>query len=283
MTEPKSIVISAEALRARLGEPGLLLVDTRDRAAWRKATLPGAVHLDVYDYFIPRSDAAGLADLQRAAWAGLTAVGADKARTVVFFETATGMISPRGLWFHEHAGLGGGLILDGGYEAWVAAGGPVAPGTGADAAITGGAAGPAPPAPRADLYAGVDDILAREPGTVVLDVRRPTEHTGSFVHPCCARPGRIPDSVLLFYEDLLADGRYRAPDEIAARARAAGLTPETPVIIYCHRGARAATALYGLRLAGFAGDGRVFVGSWHEWAERGELFAATGVEEDPLP
>lgn len=283
MTRPTPPVITAEALIARLGEPGLLLVDTRGRDAWRAATLPGAVHLDVYDYFIPRSDAAGLADLQRAAWAGLTAVGADRAATVVYFETATGMVSPRGLWFHDHAGLSGGLILDGGFDAWVAAGGPVEPGVGADAAIASGAAGPSPPAPRPELYAGVDDVLARPAGTVVLDVRRPSEHTGAFVHPCCARPGRIPDSVLLFYEDLLADGRYRAAEEIAARARAAGLAPETPVIVYCHRGARAATALYGLRLAGFAAEGRVFVGSWHEWAERGELFAAVGVEEDPRP
>lgn len=265
------ITISAEALRERLGEPGLLLVDTRDAADWRAATLPGAVQLDVYGYFIPASDAAGRADLARAAWAGLSDIGADAARTVVYFEAHTGMVSPRGLWFHEQAGLDGGLILDGGIDAWTAIGGPMAPGTGRSAAILSGATGPTPPSPRPDLFAGVEEVLGRPAGTVLLDVRRPTEHSGAFVHACCARAGRIPGSTLLFFDDLLAGGRYRAPDEIAARARAVGLTPDTPVIVYCHRGARAATALYGLRLAGFAGDGRVFVGSWHEWAERGDL------------
>lgn len=276
MTE--SITISANALRARLGEPGLLLVDTRDAADWRAATLPGAVRLDVYRYFIPASDAAGRADLERAAWAGLAAVGADTARTVVFFEAGTGMVSPRGLWFHRFAGLDGGLVLDGGFGAWVAAGGPVAPGTAAEAAIATGIGDTLPPAPRRDLFAGVDDVTARAPGTVLLDVRRPSEHDGSFVHPCCARAGRIPGSVLLFYEDLLVDGRYRPAAEIAARARAVGLTPETPVVVYCHRGARAATALFGLRLAGFAERGSVFVGSWHEWAERRDLPILLGAE-----
>jgi thiosulfate/3-mercaptopyruvate sulfurtransferase len=269
------VIVSAADLIARLGEPGLVLVDTRDAADYRAATLPGAVHLDVYSYFIPVSDAAGRADLDRAAWAGLAAVGVPAARTTVYFEAQTGMVSPRGLWFHDFAGLDGGLILDGGFDAWIAAGGPTAPGHGPMATIATGAAGPAAAAPRRDRFAGVDDVRAAPPGTVILDVRRPSEHDGSFVHPCCARAGRIPGSVPLFYEDLLADGRFRAPDDIARRARAAGLAPETPVIVYCHRGARAATALYALRHAGFARDGRVYVGSWHEWAERTDLFAAT--------
>jgi thiosulfate/3-mercaptopyruvate sulfurtransferase len=275
------ITVSASELLARLGEPGLLLVDTRDEAEWRAATLPGAVRLDVYGYFIPRSDAAGRTDLDRAAWAGLSAVGATEATTVVFFEARTGMVSPRGLWFHEYLGLDGGLVLDGGVEAWIAAGGRLEPGSGPSAAITGGGDGPLPPKPRTTLFAGVDEVLGRSAETVILDVRRPTEHDGSFVHTCCARAGRIPGSVPLFYEELLSDGHYRSPAEIAERARAAGLRPETPVVVYCHRGARAATAFYGLRLAGFAAAGSVFVGSWHEWAERRELPIATGAEGEP--
>ena len=61
-----------------------------------------------------------------------------------------------------------------------------------------------------------------------------------------------------------APRQHRAADEIAERAEGAGLSRERPIITYCHRGARAATALYALRLAGF--EARIFVGSWHEWA-----------------
>ncbi len=98
---------------------------------------------------------------------------------------------------------------------------------------------------------------------------------GTFVHPCCARPGRVPGSLFLFWEDFLAEGAYREAADIAQRARAAGLHREQDVIVYCHRGARAATALYGLRRAGFP-HVRVFVGSWHEWAERRDLPALSG-------
>ncbi len=271
MSSPLDCTISPEALAARLGEPGLLLVDVRGESEFRAASLPGAVSLNVYDYFIPGNSPDGVADVAAAARAAMVATGADAAATTVFFEQQTGMVSPRGLWFHEFAGLSGGLVLDGGIEAWR---GPLVPGAGPHHRVQSGATGMAG-AVAGTLLATVDDVLDRDPATVLLDVRRRSEHDGSFVHPCCARPGRIPGSAFLFWEDLLEDGRYRAPADIAARALAAGLAPDQQFITYCHRGARAATALYGLRRAGFP-LGRVFVGSWHEWADRTDLPAETG-------
>jgi len=275
MSTQANPIIGAEELASRLGEPGLLVVDTRDEADFRTATIPGAVSLDPYTYFIPASDAAGVADLDSAAFTAMSAIGADHAATTVFFETETGMVSPRGLWFHDYAGLVGGRILDGGFAAYQALGAPVAPGTGPHHAVATGTAPSGMPARRA-LLATVDDIVGRNPArTVLLDVRRRSEHEGSFVHPCCARPGRIPGSRFLFWEDLLADGAYRGATDIAARATSVGLGAEQDIIVYCHRGARAATALYALRRAGFP-HVRVFVGSWHEWAGRADLPAACG-------
>ncbi|STS10597.1 Uncharacterised protein [Ewingella americana] len=46
-------------------------------------------------------------------------------------------------------------------------------------------------------------------------------------------------------------------------------------MIYCHRGARAATVLAALRLAGYQ-NLAIYVGSWHEWAEHEELGSVTG-------
>jgi thiosulfate/3-mercaptopyruvate sulfurtransferase len=264
-------IIDAVTLRRRIGEPRLVLVDVRPRSDWSAGTIPGALSLDVYDYFISRSDEAGIDAMARAASRAMRGLGLDRARTSVFFEAQTGMISPRGLWFHELLGHEGGLILDGGIEAWKAAGGPIAPGAGArDAIDPRRLAGSSTPFCR-NLVASIDEAGdCRRAGTDLLDVRRRSEFEGTFVHPCCARPGRIPDAKFLFWEDFLEDGHYRDAADIAERARAAGLSKARPIITYCHRGARAATALYGLRLAGF--EARIFVGSWHEWAgEAGRL------------
>lgn len=260
------ILISAAELLHRRGEDGLVLVDVRPEAAWRASTLPGAVSLNVYDYFIPESDEAGIAGMAAGTLAAFKALSIDSAKTTVFFESQTGMISPRGLWFHELVGLEGGLILDGGYQAWVAAGGSVAPGEGTPEAITQSPTSLPNEQFHREIVASTAEILDYDPAsTDIFDVRRLTEFEGSFMHPCCARSGRIPDAKFMFFEDMLIDGHYRPADEIRGMALEAGLLPGHAIISYCHRGARAATALYGLRLAGFK-DVRIFVGSWHEWA-----------------
>lgn len=263
------MIVNTAELEALLASGDYVPVDTRAEAEYRTASLPGAVNLDPYSYFIPESTEAGVAMMAAGAQASFARLGLDGAKKPVFFEQKTGMVSPRALWFHELAGFDGGVILDGGLDAWLAQGGTTAPGTGASDVISHGDH----PAQdfRRDLVATTADVLAhREQGTEIFDVRRPTEFAGSFVHECCARPGRIPDAHFAFYEDMLSGGRYRSAEEIAAIARAAGLSPEQSVITYCHRGARAATALYGLRRAGFDSV-RIFTGSWHEWAGNPEL------------
>jgi rhodanese-related sulfurtransferase len=47
------------------------------------------------------------------------------------------------------------------------------------------------------------------------------------------------------------------------------------LIIYCHRGARAATVYAALQLAGYD-QLAIYVGSWHEWAEQQTLPLLTG-------
>lgn len=267
-------LLTADTVMARAGDAGWLLVDVRGEDAWRRGTIPGAVSLNVYDYFIPQSDEAGFADLERAVASAFAATGIDKAGTVVFFEEQTGMVSPRGLWFHEYAGLQNGYVLDGGIESWVAAGGRVAPGQGEPAAIKSDAANlPAGPM-RRELIASIDEVSHLGVEVDILDVRRRTEFEGSFAHDCCSRAGRIPGAKFLFFEDLLEDGRYRSRAELRELFLAAGLS-DRPVITYCHRGARAATGYVALREAGF-NNVRIFVGSWHEWASRHDLPLLTG-------
>lgn len=263
------MIISAEELLKRLPEGRLVPVDVRPEADWRRSTLPDAISLNVYDYFIPESDEAGIAGMAAGARAAFERLGIVNDRIPVFFEEQTGMISPRGLWFHELAGFDGGLVLDGGIQAWVAAGGKTAPGAGiADALHQCDVAG----IPfRRELVASTEEVLNHADHDIdIFDVRRLSEFEGTFLHPCCARPGRIPHSHFAFYEDMLRDGRYRPASEIREIAEAAGLTRDREIITYCHRGARAATALYGLRLAGFD-KVKIYTGSWHEWAGNAAL------------
>ncbi|NTJ11664.1 sulfurtransferase [Rhizobium lusitanum] len=269
------MIITAAELIEKLPEGKLVAVDVRPHVAWTEATIPAAISLNVYDYFIPESDEAGIAGMAAGARLAFERIGLGMDRVPVFFEEQTGMISPRGLWFYELVGLKGGLILDGGIKAWIAAGGKTAAGNGTADAIRQSETTDIPF--RRELVASTDEVLRHSAD--IFDVRRRSEFEGTFLHPCCARPGRIPHSHFAFYEDMLVDGKYRPASEMRAIAEQAGLSPDREIITYCHRGARAATALYGLRLAGFD-KVKIYTGSWHEWAGNAALPIEIGPAEE---
>ncbi|WP_390225490.1 sulfurtransferase [Brenneria goodwinii] len=266
------MLIEADDLlrRLRAGERFALL-DTRDRHDWLAGSLPGADHFNVYDYFIDECNEAGIAAMADDVMVGWQWLDVADDITPVFFEQQTGMRSPRGVWFAWLIGRSDALVLNGGVDAWLAAGGSLSPGTGVDSAVEHQLIRGVAKNFVRGLTASRQQVLdADGQQRVILDARRPTEFDASFVHDCCHRAGRIPGAHLLFWEEVIEDGAFRSPADIAQRAAAAGLHPEQQLYIYCHRGARAATVLVALRLAGYR-HLAVYVGSWHEWAEHAEL------------
>ena len=266
------MIITAKALHLRQSRgEHFLPIDVREVAVWRQATRPGALHCNVYDYFIADSTEPDLAAMAADADSALGPLLATyPGATPVFFENQVGMRSPRGAWFAWLTGHDDALILDGGIEAWRAAGLPTLPGEGMQRTVAQRAPGVIPRWNRAWACTR-QQVLEADGVTVInVDARRPGEFDGSFVHDCCPRAGRIPDAVLLFWEEVLADGHFLPAEAIRQRAAAAGLNPGARLQVYCHRGARAATVLAALRRAGFT-QVSIYVGSWHEWAEHAEL------------
>jgi thiosulfate/3-mercaptopyruvate sulfurtransferase len=50
-----------------------------------------------------------------------------------------------------------------------------------------------------------------------------------------------------------------------AECASVGVTPDTPVYLYCFKGARAANTYLALKEAGIK-DVRMYFGSWNEWS-----------------
>jgi thiosulfate/3-mercaptopyruvate sulfurtransferase len=267
------MLISALDLLARMkaGEQ-FVLIDVRQQADWQMQTLPGAYHLNVYDYFIPDSTEYSIQRMASAFHHAWQRLQLSDIVTPVFFEQRVGMRSPRGAWFAQLCGWPQALILDGGLESWKTAGGELLPGNGYSAVVSPEYVdSPAVPKAVRHLVATRDEVLsARENGSILLDARRASEFNGQFAHECCQRAGRIPGATLLFWEEVLQDGKFLDARSLRARAERAGLSAQQRTIIYCHRGARAATVYAALHLAGFT-DLAIYVGSWHEWAEHAEL------------
>ncbi|MFO6298577.1 sulfurtransferase [Rahnella selenatireducens] len=277
--EKKLLISAAELLSRRQLGQAFALIDVREFSQWQTETVPDALHLNVYDYFIPDSTFAGITGMANAFHRAWQQLAISDNVTPVFFEQQVGMRSPRGAWFAQFGGIDNALILDGGLEAWTQAGGQLQPGSGRRAVISVDNPDTLTPSVfRKDLTATRDDVLsAQTTGAQILDARRPTEFSGEFAHECCQRAGRIPGAKLLFWEDVVQNGAFLSAEEIRQRADAAGLSPDQRTIIYCHRGARAATVLIALQRAGYR-QLAVYVGSWHEWAEHRELPLLTGFQ-----
>lgn len=63
-----------------------------------------------------------------------------------------------------------------------------------------------------------------------------------------------------------ADGPvFKSSDEVLAECLTVGIALDTPVIVYCFKGARASNTHFILKEAGIR-DVKIYFGSWNEWS-----------------
>ena len=125
--------------------------------------------------------------------------------------------------------------------------------------------------------AAMKDALS-DPGIIKLDVRDVDEWIGERSSPYgkdyCPRKGRIPGAKWIEWYRMMkptpAGQRFKSREEILAECATVGITPDTPVIIYCFKGARASNTFVALEEAGIR-DVRIYFGSWNEWSREAAL------------
>ena len=66
----------------------------------------------------------------------------------------------------------------------------------------------------------------------------------------------------------------------SAECATVGITPETPVIVYCFKGARASNTFVALEEAGIKNVG-IYFGSWNEWSRDPSLPIEEGLPYPP--
>src|SRR5690606_37619778 len=260
-------LLSAAELRARLGEPSLRVIDARfelsdpaaGRAMYAAGHVPGAVYLDLDRDLADPPGERGRHPLPdpRALAERLGELGVGSEHEVVVYDQDGGMYAARAWWLLRYLGMDGVRFLDGGYRAYLAAGGTVSVETPAH-----------PPATftvrrRDDMVAEAEEVLARlrDPGPDLLD----------------AVAGHVPGAVNRPYTRSLGAEGLLGAAELAAVHRVAELPAGADVVAYCGSGVSAAHLVLALEVAGLPGV-RLYPGSWSEWSRRG-LPVATGDEE----
>lgn len=275
-------LLAAPELLARLGDPRLRVIDARfelsdpaaGRAMYAAGHVPGAIYLDLdRDLADPPGERGRhpLPDPEALA-ERLGELGVGSEHEVVVYDQDGGMYAARAWWLLRYLGMDGVRFLDGGYRAYLAAGGTVSVETPAH-----------PPATftvrrRDDMVAEAEEVLARlrDPGLVLLDARAPERYRGE-TEPLDAVAGHVPGAVNRPYTRSLGAEGLLGTAELAAVHRVAELPAGADVVAYCGSGVSAAHLVLALEVAGRPGV-RLYPGSWSEWSRRG-LPVATGDEE----
>jgi thiosulfate/3-mercaptopyruvate sulfurtransferase len=272
-------LVSADDLLAAIGDPALRLADVRwflgdperGRREYGQGHLPGAVFVDLDRDLAavpgegrhPLPDPTGFADR-------MGDLGFGDEHTIVIHDGHEGQYAARMWWMLDRLGHRNVFMLDGGLEAWRAAGGEL------------DAVKPTPLRATMTLAIKWPSIIDRE-GVVaagsaidLVDVRAGERYTGE-IEIIEKVGGHIPGARNRPCASMMApDGRMLPADDVRPLIRGTDERATLPLVISCGSGV---TACYGMLAARVAGlpDPILYPGSFSDWIGSG-MPVATGPE-----
>jgi thiosulfate/3-mercaptopyruvate sulfurtransferase len=265
MDAMRSPLVSAADLAALLG--AVTVLDVRyqtgapsGRPAYEAGHVPGSSYVDVDDDLAApparQGSPGGRHPLPRAAdfEAAMRRAGVHNDRPVVVYDDWGGRAAARAWWllcYHGHRDV---RVLDGGWQAWLDAGGAsesgpvtVEPG---DFVVD----------PGHLPVVEVDDVGSVE---VLVDARAHERYLGEH-EPIDPVAGRIPGAVNVPTSDnLRPDGRFKDGDELRRVYAAVGAVAGADVAAYCGSGVTACHDLLALTIARV--PGALYAGSYSDW------------------
>jgi len=259
------LLTTPSELQKKLDSPDLCLIDVRPAEQFAQEHIPGAVHFDLFGLSLVDTSEAPLKAFMHMIHHVLELRGVSDDKDVVFYEETSGMRAARGLWFLEFFGHPNVRMLDGGIQAWKAAGGMTTTAAVAPKAAT------FKTTERPEVLATAGDVLRslNKKEIAILDTRSSGEYLGTHVR--AARGGAVPGAIHIEWTDNLdASGKFKSNAELKNMYDKAGITRDKEVISYCQGGYRAAHSYVALRLIGFQ-KVRNYIGSWKEWGDRLDL------------
>lgn len=251
-----------------LASPAQVLLDCRfsladpaeGRAQYLRGHIPGAHYLDLdRDLAAPALKHGGRHPLPDAAAfaARLAACGVGPATEVVAYDDSRLAFAARLWWLMRSLGYRPPRLLNGGYQAWLAAGGQ--PDTEVPGALSHTVEQPAGFGGYCDI-SGLREAQAR--GALLVDSREERRYQG-LEEPIDPVAGHIPGAINRPWQGVTGpDGR--ALDIDGLRRHWGDALESERLVVYCGSGVTACVNLFSLALLGRE-DATLYAGSWSDW------------------
>jgi thiosulfate/3-mercaptopyruvate sulfurtransferase len=257
-----ALLISAEALRA---DTSCIVFDCRfslfdaeqGRREYLSSHIPGARYADLEHDLSSAPGGGGrhpLPDRDDLA-KNLRTWGVSNDSRIVCYDQSNGAVAGRMWWLIRWLGHADVSLLDGGLDAWIAAGYET------DAKPVTPAAGDFTPGAPLTKLCSAEELAG---ATVnLLDARDAARFRGES-EPIDPVAGHIPGAVCASFSENLVGGRFKSPDALRARFDALNINPEIETVCYCGSGVTATHNILALLLAGYP-EPVLYAGSWSDW------------------
>ena len=247
-----------------LGEP------ERGRVEYDGGHIPGAIYMSV-DTDLSAHSGPGRHPLPSPEEIAdrLAAFGIGDRNFVVAYDDAGGGIAARLWWLLRSIGHRRVAVLDGGIQAWGAAGGALSTEVRSWPPTTLSVAGTAQTIDQQELVKRLGKVI-------LLDARASERYRGES-EPVDAGAGHIPSARNLPHSgNLTANGVFRSAAELRNRYTEAGVHDADDTVVYCGSGVTACHDILAMEVAGL-GTATLYPGSWSDWSASGRTIA-TGPE-----
>ena len=251
--------ISAKELKTLAKSGNVTIISTRSPADYSTKHIKGAVNVDLKALYKTDGVPSMLKSTEEIAKI-LGEKGISTDSKLVIYDTGSNKSAGRMYWILKYLGAKDVNILDGHLKAWGKIRGSVTKNpTKIEAATFKAITNPA-------IYADMAYVAANKDKAILVDVRSADEFGGKDEDKNVVRPGHIPGAINFEYKNVInEDGTIKTKEEIAELVKAAGITSDKEIILYCASSVRAGIVFVALKDILSYPNVKVYDGAYYEW------------------
>lgn len=262
------LLVEPDWVAEHANDPNVVIIDCATLEAYRRAHIPGAVHLPVHYYIKddePGEDHGTFIMKQPAFEKLMGDLGVSNDTLVITYDDNNALVASRLWWVLKFYGHTNAKVLNGGWHRWLTENRPVTFHAKKPTKTTFTAK------PVEEVHASAEDLknAYADPSCQVLDARTDGEWAGTNSRGN-KRVGHVPNAKHLEWVKFVESTdtrRFLPADQLESLLSGAGIERDKPTITYCQGGIRAAHAAFVMTLLGYD-NVRVYDGSMRDWANR---------------